>query len=62
MHWATDLHLKLLGVGEVFENAAAVVEDWWLKGRRRPSAGLHGAVSGWVVGDPASAISGGRAC
>lgn len=45
MHWGTDLYLKLLGVGELVENAGAVLEDWLLRGRRRPPAGLQGSTA-----------------
>ena len=45
MHWGTDLYLKLLGVGELVENAGAVLEDWLLRGRRRPPAGLEGSTA-----------------
>lgn len=38
-----DLYLNLLGVGELLENAQAVLDDWL--GRKRPApAGLQGKV------------------
>lgn len=44
MLWTTDVFLKLLGVGELLENAQAVVEDW-LGRKRPPPAGLRGKVA-----------------
>lgn len=46
MRWHTDIYLKLLGVGELVENATAVLEDWLGRGKRPAPAGLEGKVRG----------------